>query len=62
MHRIEFYDDGILRDCTTDNEHTATTLFNIMTKEYPRVYWYMTTTICDESAEHLCLSYVPLAA
>jgi hypothetical protein len=57
MHRIEFVDDGILRDCTTDNHHTATTLFNVLMKKYPKVYWYLTTTMLGESTEELCLSY-----
>jgi hypothetical protein len=57
MHRIEFVDNGILRDCTTDNQHTAVTLFNAMQKEYPQVYWYRINTILGCSGEELCLSY-----
>jgi hypothetical protein len=38
--RIEFLDNGILRDCTTDNHFTAATLFDVLQSDYPLVYWY----------------------
>ena len=38
--RIEFHDDGILRDCSTDNQFTAAVLFDTLQGLYPIVYWY----------------------
>jgi hypothetical protein len=60
MHRIEFVDDGILRDCTTDNHFTAATLFDVLQRKYPQVYWY---TMLGETGEELTQFYnVDLAA
>ena len=41
MHyRIEWNDDGTLRDCETDNYFTATVLFKVLSDEYSEVYIY----------------------
>ena len=40
MFRIEFVDDGILRDCSTDNSFTAAVLFDTLQRSYNQVYWY----------------------
>ncbi len=40
MYRIEFEDDGILRDCVTDNFYTAVTLFNLFMYGYPHIYMF----------------------
>jgi len=57
MHRIEFVDDGILRDCTTDNHFTAATLFDVLQRKYPQVYWYRINTMLDETGEELMQFY-----
>lgn len=46
MYRIEFNDEGILRDCTTDNTLTAVELFHNLSKVYPHVYVYR---VADET-------------
>lgn len=40
IYRIEFEDDGILRECTTENHVTAACMFDALQSDYPRVYWY----------------------
>jgi|LauGreDrversion4_2_1035121.scaffolds.fasta_scaffold478626_2 hypothetical protein len=40
MFRIEFVDDGILRECNTDNSFTAAVLFDNLQRSYTQVYWY----------------------
>lgn len=41
MHyRIEWNDDGTLRDCETENYFTATVLFKVLSNDYSEVYIY----------------------
>ena len=40
MYRIEFVDDGILRECNTDNYYTALTLFNLFMYGYKATYMF----------------------
>ena len=39
-YRIEFDDQGILRECLTDNYYTAVALMDTLQRKYPHVYLF----------------------
>ena len=40
MFKIQFVDDGILRETLTDNYYTAITLFFVLCNKYGELYMY----------------------
>jgi len=49
MHRIEFYDDGILRTCIAESRNDAIVMFDVFTRHYPHVYmWDANSKIVNE--------------
>jgi hypothetical protein len=39
-YRIEWNEDGVLRECETENYFTATVLFAVLSNTYSEVYIY----------------------
>ena len=50
-YRIEFEDDGILRECFVDNYYTASTLVDVLQRKYRYVQ------LIDVSNECILMSY-----
>ena len=49
MYKIEFYDDGILRNCTAESRNDAIVMFDIFTRVWPHVYmWDENSKIVNE--------------